>query len=460
MRLYPAIKARMGDWDYYLVRMTMREVASEVRLASDLWEDRTLSTAIQRTLDESRVKEQLVNFLSRRDDRFFSSLVVAAIGGNPSWSPIETPIGIGRTAFRDTFGTLAFDEDPKYYALDGQHRLKAIGELMADLAGAPPDFEREQVSVIVVIRDPRESEASWLPRYRRLFSSLNRYAKPTDADTNIIMDEDDLFAIVTRRLITDHDFFRTHETERRSFRVLTKGKNLKSGASHFISLQALYEVNKALLMTTENRRRWGRAKDLKAFLQFRPDEHEIDAHYASLTTHWDALLAALPCLREGPEHMREHQLPDPNPDGLRDHLLFWPIGQELVAPIARRLLDRAGLPADADVDPLRAALQPLAEVPWELHDPPWRHLLLIATPSGDGASSSWRIRNEERKAAIEVGARLVQWIVGLDALGSDETEALRKDWLNLLYPEPPSSEEAEEMWSRLVTARTRIVAGS
>ena len=40
MQLYPAIKARMGDWDYYIVRMTMREVAREVQLASDLWEDK------------------------------------------------------------------------------------------------------------------------------------------------------------------------------------------------------------------------------------------------------------------------------------------------------------------------------------------------------------------------------------------------------------------------------------
>ena len=455
MRLYPAIKARMGDWDYYVVRMTMREVASEVRLASDLWEDRTLSEAIQRTLDQSRVKEQLVNFLSRRDDRFFSSLVVAAIGGNPSWSPIEAPIGVAQSAFRDTFGTLAFDEDPKYYALDGQHRLKAIGELMADLAGAPPDFEREQVSVIVVIRDPRESAESWLRRYRRLFSSLNRYAKPTDQDTNIIMDEDDLFAIVTRRLITDHEFFRTYGSERESFRVLTQGKNLKSGTRHFTSLQTLYEMNKALVMTTENRRRWGRPKDLKAYLQFRPEESEIDAAFEFLSAQWDALLKALPVLGEPPERMRAHSLPEPNPDGLRDHLLFWPIGQELMAPIARRLLDRA---AGTDVAPMTEALRLLASVPWELHDPPWRGLLLVENPSEAGGAS-WRMRNEDRKAAVEMGGRLVQWLVGLDALGEEATEELRADWANLLYPEPPSPQETDEIWRGLAAVRAQIVTG-
>ena len=52
----------MGDWDYYIVRVTMREVAREVQLASALWEDKTLSDAIQRVLDEPRVKQQIVNF--------------------------------------------------------------------------------------------------------------------------------------------------------------------------------------------------------------------------------------------------------------------------------------------------------------------------------------------------------------------------------------------------------------
>ena len=264
MQLYPAIKARMGDWEYCIVRMSMREVAREVQIASDLWEDKTLSDAIQRALDESRVKQEIVNFLSRRDDRFFGSLVVAAIGGNPSWTPIES-------RFTDSFGELCFEVDPRYYALDGQHRLKAIQELMADPAGAPPGFADEQLSVIVVVREHQQMDDSlWLQRYRRLFSSLNRYARPTDADTNIIMDEDDVFAIVTRRLITDHEFLRSPSRERESFRVLTKGKNLKSGAPHFISLQTLYEMNKSLLMSAGRRRKWGPRKGHEDFSAVSP----------------------------------------------------------------------------------------------------------------------------------------------------------------------------------------------
>ena len=450
MQLYPAIKAHMGDWHYYIVRMTMREVAREVQLASQLWEDRTLSDAIQREIDQSRVKQQIVNFLSRRNDRFFSSLVVAAIGGNPTWTPLES-------RFRDSFGELSFETDPKYYALDGQHRLKAITELMEDPAGAPTGFADEQVSVIVVVREHQALEEElWLQRYRRLFSSLNRYAKPTDADTNIIMDEDDVVAIVTRRLITDHEFFRAPHKERDSFRVQTKGKNLRSGAPHFISLQTLYEVNKTIWMATQRRRKLGRAKDLKVFLQFRPEENEIDLQYQYVSNCWDAILRAVPVLREEPERMRTHQLPEPNPDGFRDHLLFWPIGQELFAEVARSLLDGAELSDDAEVATMAAALDPLGRVPWDVHGAPWRYLLLVRPSETEG----WRMRSEDRRPAVDVASRIVRWMVGLDPLSDDQANALQRDWRNLLYRPPPEENLTEAMWREVMEARARIVTGS
>lgn len=460
MQIYPAMRARMGDWNYYMVRMTMREVAREVRLASDLWEDRTLSAAIQRVLDESRVKQQIVDYLARRDDRFFASLVVAAIGGHPTWTPEDLRASPHSRAFSGVFGTLAFDEDPRYYALDGQHRLTAIQELLADPAGAPPGFEQEQITVLVVVREEQEIEEElWLQRYRRLFSSLNRYAKATDRDTNIIMDEDDIFAIVTRRLITDHPFFRMPGREMESPRVQTKGKNLKEGRPHFISLQSLYDVNETLLKAADRRKRLGRAQDLKVFKQFRPDEGRIDRWYEEASRLWDALLEAVPDLRREPTKMRHHALPDPNPDGLRDHLLFWPIGQQLFANVARSLLDSAGLDDTASATELVDALRPLASVPWELHEAPWRYLLLVAKTADE---ASWRMRSEERKLALEVAERLLRWIVGLDALGESDVDELGVDWRDALIVHPERDESLpwpDDLWPDIKAARERIVAG-
>ena len=409
MRIYPAIRAWMGDWQYYMVRMKMREIARKVQLAQDIYEDRTIRDAVQRALGEKRVKTEIVGYLARRPDRFFSSIVVAAMEGEPSWHSVEMDtdtvpqIFATSSSMRDSFGVLSFGDEPKYYALDGQHRVAAIKLLINRQAEveAPPGFDDDLLSVIVVLREEHDvPEGEWMRRYRRLFSSLNRYAKPTDSDTNIIMDEDDLFAIVTRRLITDHEFFQASGLERESFRVLTRGKNLRAGTSHFTTLQTLYAINTTLL-TTSRRRMLGwqhderRSGDLNK--QIRPDEEYIDAYYEELSNYWNAILEVLPDLRRQPLEMRNHDIPEDNSRQYRDHLLFWPIGQELFAKVARSLLDGAQVGDGAEVSSLRTGLRPLAEVPWDLHHPPWRYLLLVPKTSEE---ESWRMRSEGRKEAL------------------------------------------------------------
>ena len=89
MNIYPALRGTMGRWTYFMVKMSMRELAQNVKFASDVYEDRTLDDAIQRVLNESRVKREIVTYLQRQQDRFFSSIVVAALDGNPKWYGIE-----------------------------------------------------------------------------------------------------------------------------------------------------------------------------------------------------------------------------------------------------------------------------------------------------------------------------------------------------------------------------------
>ena len=464
MRIYPAIRAQMGSWQYYIVRMKMREIAHEVKLAHDIYTDKTLSDAVQRTLGEKRVKTEIVGYLARHPDRFFSSIVVAAMEGEPVWHPVEMDetiipkIFTSSSSLRDSFGVLSFGDEPRYYALDGQHRVAAIKLLVNGEAEvqAPKDFDDDLLSVIVVLREEHDTpEGEWMRRYRRLFSSLNRYAKPTDQDTNIIMDEDDLFAIVTRRLITEHEFFQAPGPERESFKVLTKGKNVKTGMRHFTTLQTLYAVNEILLTTREREIRDGWSRNEKRLIkQSRPEEDTLDEFYVELEGYWNAILGSLPALREQPDKMRTHDIPDPNTENYQNHFLFWPIGQEyLLARLVRNILDDA-FPNGGygDTDKMVAELIRIAQIPWELHETPWRYLLLVPTPE----EKSWRMRNEDRKEVLKLAYRLLRWIVGLDSLGEDEIEGLREEWQNLLV-RYPDDYRLQDIWREIEEIRARIV---
>ena len=451
MNLYPALKAQMGTWDYYIIKMKMKDIVKEVDFASRLYDSKTLDEAIQRTLNEGRVKKEIVNYLAKRDDRFFSSLVVAALGGNPTFSPVRITNDERFAVLKagdvdEAFGVLTFNGGQRYYALDGQHRLKSIKTLIEggptdDVPPVPPGFLEEEVSVIMLVREEAD-DAEFLRSYRRLFSSLNRYAKATDQDTNIIMDEDDWAAILTRRLLTEHKFFLWKGRAVQSPKLKTKGKNLRSGDSFFTTLQTLYSMNETLLMTPQRDKQGFRTKQFKFF---NPGEPLLDAMFDELVIYWDGMLAEIPLLHQPPSKMRSHNADEDESGELSDSVLFWPIGQDLFAKVVRSRLNRF-LP-DCDkplLSEVRECVRIFSKVNWNLHEPPWRSLLLTQDP----ARANWKMRNEDRKQAVDVAGRILRFQVGIDDLSPTALEELKIDWYAMLLPRPEKT-EVEAAWQQV-----------
>ena len=469
MSIYPALRSRMGTWDYYVVKMTARELSQNVMYASEIYEDKTLDEAVQRILEESRVKKYIVEYLKNQPHRFFSSIVVAALEGNPKFEPVEITadprftLAHNDRRFDEAFGVLQFDGTEKYYALDGQHRLSAIKTILdrnnSLSDGAPRDVEKDELSVIVVVPSEEDSQQSFMQKYRRLFSNLNRYAQKTDQATNIIMDEDDTFAILTRRLITDHAFFQSDALRQRdSTRIKTKKpKNLKTGDSYFTSIETLYEMNIALLSSSKRLSiGWGpdsdEGKDLKNFIRFRPSSEEyIDNLYDELLMYWEGLLGELPVLHEEPRKMRFHELTDRDNKSGTDHLLFWPIGQQMLAEIARELLDeRLSDPENPTPETVRYALKGLSKLEWTLHNTPWKHFLLVPTTTRSGLRK-WAMRNEDRPKVVRLGRIIQQWILGLEYDNRDRAEDLKSQWKSFLIlgDPPPLPETVDELWQQV-----------
>ena len=91
-----------------------------------------------------------------------------------------------------------FNGTEDYFVLYGRHRLASIKEAI----GRGNDGVKQDDVSLVIIR--HEDTQQGMENSRRVFTHLNRYAKQTSKSENITMDEDDGYAIVTRRLVREH----------------------------------------------------------------------------------------------------------------------------------------------------------------------------------------------------------------------------------------------------------------
>ena len=207
LRFVPALRGIFGSWVYYSAIMTLRDVAAQVHIAEEIHPSKRLSKMIQRELKKKRAKE-IAEYLVQQDDRFFNSLVVAVYRGEPKWFALKTVDsrvpGFDGSQIEDsqlaTVGFLALSGGEKFFALDGQHRLAGIRRALSNC----PDRGDDEISVLFVAH--RETR-SGRQRTRRLFTTLNKRAKPVAKGAIIALDEDDAMAIVCRRLVEEHPWF-------------------------------------------------------------------------------------------------------------------------------------------------------------------------------------------------------------------------------------------------------------
>jgi DNA sulfur modification protein DndB len=197
----PALRGLFGDWVYYSCIFPIKDLSVRVDFANEIHKSDNLSKLIQRELKTKRGKD-IANYLETEEQRFFNSLVVAVYGGEPQWLPSEIrPEGdvkkesVSEDAL-NTLGFLRLNGDEKLFAIDGQHRLAGIKSLVKGSEEALED----EISVLLVAH---KNDEQGLIRTRRLFTTLNKKAVVVSKGEIIALDENDIMAIISRKLIED-----------------------------------------------------------------------------------------------------------------------------------------------------------------------------------------------------------------------------------------------------------------
>lgn len=282
----PAIRARMGDWTYYVSTLSFQQVNDNVsRIDQELHRSESLKELIQRSITNNYLS--IKNYILNQPELFFNSLVLAVYDDYPDWTEIEVKYDNTETF---QIGLLDFPGNHKIFPVDGQHRVEGIKAALA----ANPQLAETRVAAIFI---GHKNDVEGMKKTRRLFSTLNRYAKPVTMDDIIALDEDDSIAIVTRDLLESHALF--------SERKVTKSKNKaipNDDKYSFTSIITLYECNweilkmfrKSIKQTAPNPERDN--KTLSEYLKFRPSEIDLALFETMCTGFWKDLILEFPYL--------------------------------------------------------------------------------------------------------------------------------------------------------------------
>lgn len=283
----PAIRGVMGDIVYYISSFTFKQISDYVKKIDDeLHTSTSLKDQLQRSLTNNY--ESITHYILSQKEHFFNSLVLAVYDGDPEWNEIEI-------RFKDTdyytMGFLRFNGEEKIFPVDGQHRVEGIKEAIKQ----NPALEDETISVILI---GHHKDKEGMEKTRRIFSTLNRYAKPVSTGDIIALDEDDTVAIVTRDMLESFPLFMNENiSEEKKTKAIAE-----TDTKSFTSLIKLYETNKIIYRYytsfRDQTKRIHSSTEIDKFLKFRPKQEEIDRFEKYLIDFWTLFVNSFEGMKE------------------------------------------------------------------------------------------------------------------------------------------------------------------
>lgn len=127
-----------------------------------------------------------------------------------------------------------------------------------------PELANEEISVIFV-------EHTDTQKIRKIFNKINKYAKQTSRGDNIITSDDDVFAVISRRLLVEGEPLAPIMG---IDLVNWKSNTLSTRSKQLTTLSALYTISGTLL------------KDSKFSTNVLPDESDVEAAYDEVAEYW------------------------------------------------------------------------------------------------------------------------------------------------------------------------------
>lgn len=313
--LIPAIKGQLGNTTFYEATMRVSDLLSSVTPPSDLdeWANMGLEEKMQREPDMNRIRDKLVPYLANNGDRFFGSIIVLIWKGSVDFEPVTEFATKIPAAYKGTAPKMGFVsiDGGKLVVLDGQHRYLALRDIRdgKHVGEGANNIVNDEVCVVLI-----EHESDM--KTRRIFNTVNRYAKVTSRGDNIITSEDDGAAIVARRMLSADQPLADRAVNGKPVSLVNwKSNTLTKRSTQLTTLSTVYDSVELILD----------ASGIKLDPATRPSDNEIETYQEMVKAAWEPILEGIPSY--GGALADPSTIPSLREDTAPTSLLFKPASQ-------------------------------------------------------------------------------------------------------------------------------------
>lgn len=351
--------------------MPLREAVDSIGLAVELpeWKDMTIDEKMQREPDLNRIVNEICPYFISDPDRFWGSLIVDVSGSNemifePISKYVNEDIGLSYKLPLEDVGFLTLTGKERLIALDGQHRLLAMkicykgnSAISAVMLGnkkmtpqmlaltSHPELAEEEISVIFV--NCGEDRA----KTRKIFNKVNKYARQTGRGQNIITADDDVYAVIARRLFKDGEVLgKIGKIDL----VNWSSNTLAVRSKQLTTVSALYTIAETL------------SKDKGWSTQRLPSDEEVEEVFKENADFWKELLDGIDEYKEFLELTRADK---PVSQLRENNLLLKPVSHMALAHVAY-LAKKRGLS-------WKNVVTRLNKIDWSFDNSLWYNILVI-----------------------------------------------------------------------------------
>ena len=399
-------KAKLGSTVYYIGKMCAGELIDNVGFAAELpeWSEMTADEKMQRQPDITRVINEIVPYVIEDPDRFFNSLIIDVFSGYDEleFEPVSLVAKDLPKAYQipmQDMGFLTLPGKERLIALDGQHRLLSLRIAIRGVYGLPagakvpsttkslephPELADEEVSIILVEHKDNQ-------KIRKIFNKVNKYARQTSRGDNIITSDDDIYAVIARKLFSEGEVLASIG---KCELVNWKSNTLSQRSKQLTTVSALYTIAETVL------------KEKGYSAKLLPSQEEQEISYAEIVEFWRELLSEVDVYKEYLDLTKA----DKPVSLLREqNLLMKPVTQMALAHVAA-MAKKKGIS-------WKEAVAKLNKVDWSFENKLWFNILII------GSAQKKMITGKE---SIKSAGMIISYLIMGDKMTKSEIADVHK----------------------------------